>query len=120
MKIFGREPALLIATVSAGLSLLVTFGFGLSAEQAGAIVAVISAVFAAATAVLTRPIAPSAFTGLVAAVAALLAAYGLDLSAEKVGALNAVVLAGLALLTRAQVSPASPQAPATAEPPRAV
>lgn len=119
MKIFGREPALVIASLSAGLSLLVTFGFGLSAEQAGAIVAVISAVFAAATAAVTRPIAPSAFTGLVAAVAALLAAYGLELSAEKVGAINAVVLAGLALLTRGQVSPAS-SAPATAEPPRAV
>ncbi|MFE0887930.1 hypothetical protein ACFW4Q_02645 [Streptomyces rochei] len=120
MRIFGREPALLIATVSAGLSLLVTFGFGLSAEQAGAIVAVISAVFAVATAVVTRPIAPSAFTGLVAACAALLAAYGLELSTEKIGALNAVVLAGLALLTRGQVSPANPSAPATAEPPRAV
>ncbi|MFD8199964.1 hypothetical protein [Streptomyces sp. NPDC059701] len=120
MRIFGREPALLIATASAGLSLLVTFGFGLSAEQAGAIVAVISAVFAVATAIVTRPIAPSAFTGLVAAVAALLAAYGLELSTEKIGALNAVVLAGLALLTRGQVTPANPSTPATAEPPRAV
>ena len=107
MKIFGREPALLIATVSAGLSLLVTFQFGLSAEQSGAIFAVKIAVFAAATAAVTRPIAPSAFTGLVAAVAALLAAYGLELSAEKVGAINAVVLASLALLTRVQVSPAA-------------
>ncbi|MGH3584710.1 MAG: hypothetical protein ACRDQ0_00140 [Pseudonocardia sp.] len=105
MRIFGREPALIIATVSAALSLLVSFGFGLSAEQAGAIVAVISAVFAAATAVLTRPIAPSAFTGLVAAAVALLAAYGLNVSAETVGALNAVVLAVLGLLTRGQVSP---------------
>ncbi|WP_217235479.1 hypothetical protein [Streptomyces sp. AC555_RSS877] len=119
MKIFGREPALIIATVSAALSLLVTFQFGLSAEQAGAVVAVISAVFAVATAAVTRPIAPSAFTGLVAAVAALLAAYGLELSAEKVGALNAVVLAGLALMTRGQVSPASPTAPAST-PPRSV
>ena len=120
MKIFGREPALIIASVSAGLSLLVTFGFGLSAEQAGAIVAGISAVFAAVTATVTRPIAPGAFTGLVAAVAALLAAYGLDLSAEKIGAINAVVLAGLALLTRGQVSPSSPSTPAAAEPPRTV
>ncbi|MFF9285383.1 hypothetical protein [Streptomyces griseosporeus] len=120
MRIFGREPALVIATISAGLSLLVTFNFGLSAEQAGAIVAVISAVFAAATAVLTRPIAPSAFTGLVAAVAALLAAYGLELSAEKIGAINAVVLAGLALMTRGQVSPANPSPTASAEPPRTI
>ena len=111
MKIFGREPALIIATVSAALSLLVTFNFGLSAEQAGAIVAVISAVFPAATAAITPPIAPSAFTGLVAAVAALLAAYGLEFGPEKIGALNAVVLAVLGLLTRGQFSPSSPKAP---------
>ena len=111
MRVFGREPALIIAAISAGLSLLVTFNFGLSAEQAGAIVAVISAVFAASTAAITRPIAPSAFTGLVAAVAALLAAYGLELSPEKIGALNAAVLAVLALLTRVQVTPSSPSAP---------
>lgn len=105
MKIFGREPALVLAGVSAGLSLIVSFNFGLSAEQAGAIVAVGSAVFAAATAAVTRPIAPSAFTGVVAAAVALLAAYGLEVSAETVGALNAAVLAVLGLVTRGQVSP---------------
>ncbi|MFD3740451.1 hypothetical protein [Streptomyces sp. NPDC058629] len=112
MKLFGREPALVIATVSAALSLLVSFQFGLDAEQAGAIVAVISAVFAAATAVVTRPIAPSAFTGLVAAAVALLAAYGMNVSAETVGALNAVVLAVLGLMTRGQVTPAKSTTPA--------
>ena len=107
MRIFGREPALIIAALSAGLSLLVSFNFGLSAEQAGALVAVVSALFAAATAVITRPIAPSAFTGLVAAAVALLAAYGFSVSAETVGALNAVVLGVLGLVTRGQVSPTS-------------
>ena len=105
MKIFGREPALIISTLSAVLSLIVTFNIGMSGEQAGAIVAVISAAFGAITAAMTRPIAPSAFTAVVAAGAALLAAYGLDVSAETVGATNAVVLAVLALLARGQVSP---------------
>lgn len=110
MKIFGREPALIISTLSALLSLIVTFNIGMSGEQAGAIVAVTSAVFGAITAAMTRPIAPSAFTAVVAAGAALLAAYGLDVSAETVGATNAVVLAVLALLTRSQVSPKGAQA----------
>lgn len=110
MKIFGREPALIISTLSALLSLIVTFNIGMSGEQAGAIVAATSAVFGAITAAMTRPIAPSAFTAVVAAGAALLAAYGLDVSAETVGATNAVVLAVLALLTRSQVSPKGVQA----------
>lgn len=115
MRIFGREPALILATVSASLSLLVSFGFdGLSAEQAAAIVAVLSAVFAAVTAAITRPIAPSAFTGLVAAVVVLLAAYGMDVSQETVGAVNAVILAVLGLVTRGQVSPTTAPARPTA------
>lgn len=107
MRIFGREPALVIAAISAGLSLLVTFNVGLTGEQAGALVAVISGALAAVTAAMTRPIAPSAFTGLVAAAVALLAAYGFEVAPETVGALNAVVLAVLALVTRGQVSPTS-------------
>lgn len=105
MKIFGREPALIVSTISAVLSLIVTFNVGLSGEQAGATVAIISALFGAVAAAATRPIAPAAFTAVVAAGAALLAAYGLNVSAETVGATNAVVLAVLALLTRGQVSP---------------
>ncbi|WP_256727277.1 hypothetical protein [Streptomyces acidiscabies] len=57
------------------------------------------------TAAITRPVAPSAFTGLVSAGVALLAAYGLNVSAETVGSLNACVLAVLGLITRGQVSP---------------
>lgn len=108
MRIFGREPALFIAVISATLSLVVTFNVGLSSEQAGTIVALISALSAAATAVVTRPIAPAAFTGVVSAVAALLSAYGLHLSPETIGAANGLVLAVLALLTRGQVSPKAP------------
>jgi hypothetical protein len=105
MKIFGREPALIVSTLSAVLSLIVTFNVGMSGEQAGAIVAVTSAVFGAIAAALTRPIAPSAFTAVVGAGAALLAAYGLNVSAETVGTTNALVLAVLTLVTRGQVSP---------------
>lgn len=105
MKILGYEPALIVSALSASLSLIVTFNVGMSGEEAGAIVAIVSAVFGAITAALTRPIAPSAFTAVVAAGAALLAAYGLGVSAETVGATNAVVLAVLALVTRGQVSP---------------
>lgn len=105
-KPFGREPAVVTATISAGLSLVVTLGVGLSADQAGAWTAVISGAFAVVTAVLTRPVAPAAFTGLVTVTATLLAAYHFDVSGGTVAAVNGTVLAVLTLLTRGQVSPA--------------
>lgn len=105
MKIFGREPALIISATGAVLGVVVSFNVGLSAVEAGWWMALLSAGFGAAAAAATRPIAPAAFTGLVAAGAGLLTAYGFDVSAETVGSINAAVLAGLALLTRGQVSP---------------
>jgi len=111
MKIFGREPALIAAVVSAALSLVVTLGVGLTATQAGAWTAVISGVFAVVTAVLTRPVAPAAFTGLVTVVADLLGAYHFDVSAGTVAAINTTVLAVLTLLTRGQVTPATTRKP---------
>lgn len=112
-RIFGYEPTLILGVLSASLSLAVTLGVGLSADQAGAWTAVISGVFAAITAALTRPIAPSAFTGLVAVVADLLAAYHYNVSAGTVAAVNTLVVAGLTLITRGQVSPAPTAKPRT-------
>lgn len=107
-----REPALLLNTIAAVLGLIVSFGPDwLSAGQAALIIAALNAGFGVLTAVLTRPIAPAAFTAFISSLAALGAAYGLEYSQENVGALNALVLAVLALLTRAQVSPAPPSAP---------
>lgn len=113
MKFFGREPTLYIQAISAALGVAVTFGLdGLSATQAAAIVAVLTAVTTAINAALVRPVAPAAFTGLVTAAAVLLAAYGLEVAQETVGAVQVAVIAVLALLTRTQVAP-------TADVPRA-
>ncbi len=107
MKLFGREPTLVIQAFSAFLGVLVTFGVdGLSATQAAAIVAVLTAVTTAINAAAVRPVAPAAFTGLVTAVAVLVAAYGLNVSQETVGAVQVAVVGVLALLTRNQVTPA--------------
>jgi hypothetical protein len=110
--LFGVEPALILGVISAALSLVVTLGVGLSANQAGAWTAVISGVFAVITAAMTRPIAPAAFTGLVAVTADLLAAYHFNVSAGTVAAVNALVVAGLTLITRGQVSPTTAKRPA--------
>lgn len=109
-KFWGNEPAVVLGVVSAALSLLVTLGLGLSADQAAGWVAVVAAVFAIVTAWRTRPVAPALFTGLVQVAAALLAAYHFSVSAGTVGAINTLVVAALTLLTRGQVSPTTPTA----------
>lgn len=113
MKLFGREPALYLNTLSAVLGLVVTFNVGLTENQAGWIVAGVSAVLGAVAAALTRPIAVQAFTTLVATVASAVAAFGYDVAPTTTAAINGLVLAVLMFLTRGQVSPASPSAPAS-------
>jgi hypothetical protein len=106
--ILGREPALWIGFVAAVLGVLVTFNIdGLSPEQAALWVAVLHAAAGVVTAILTRPIAPGAFTAAVTALAALALGYGLQVTPELVGLLNGAMLALLALVTRGEVSPAA-------------
>lgn len=115
-KLLGTEPTLILQTVAALLGLLVTFNLnGLSAEQAGLIVAAISAVFGVINAAAVRPVAPAAFTALVGALADLVAAYGFNVSPETIGAVNATVLAVLALIFRQQVTPVAAVAPGRRE-----
>jgi hypothetical protein len=112
MKIFGREPVVVLNALAAALGLIVSLGVtGLTAEQAGAIVGIATAILGAIAAAMTRPIAPQAFTTVVAAGAVLVGTYGYEISQETVGAINMLVLAALTLLTRAQVSPSRPDAP---------
>ncbi len=103
-----REPALYLGALSSGLSLLVALGVGnLTTDQAGAVIATLSAVIGVVTAVATRPIALGVFTTLVGAGAALVTAFGLHVAPETVGAWNAAILAVVTLVVRGQVSPAA-------------
>lgn len=104
MKLFGREPALVLGVVSAALSLLVSSG-GMDKEMAVALIAAITGAFQAIAAWATRPIAPAVFTGLVTVAADLLAAFHYDLSTEVVAGLNGFALAVLMFITRGQVTP---------------
>jgi hypothetical protein len=117
MKIFGREPTLLVASLASALSVLVGFHFDwLTAEQAALIVAFTNAILGVVNALAVRPIAPAAFTYLVGAVAALAAAYGLGVSQEMVGSINALVLSVLMFLTRGQVTPIADPKPIAGAP----
>lgn len=107
MRIFGREPALWLNSLSGVLGLLVTFQIGgLTADEAGWIVASTSAVLGAIAAALTRPIAVQAFTALVATLASAVAAFGYEAAPTYVAGINAAVLSVLMFITRGQVTPA--------------
>jgi hypothetical protein len=113
MKIFGREPTVVLQAVSVTLSVVVAFGVpGLSAEQAALIIGAGSAAIGVANAVAVRPVAPSAFVAAITAGSALLAAYGLGLPQEAVGSISAAVPAVLALFVRGQVTPVTDPRPA--------
>lgn len=102
-KIFGREPAAVMAVVGGLFMFLASIGFDwLNAGQAAAITGVVSAMVLAYT---TRPIAPGVLTGLITAAVGLLAAYAIELPDEQVVLFTDLALAGFALITREQVSP---------------
>jgi hypothetical protein len=119
-KILGYEPVVVLNALAAILGLIVSLGFtGLTTDQAGAIVGVVTAVLGTIAAVLTRPIAPQAFTTLVAAGATLIATFGYHVPQNIVGAINTAALAILTLLARGQVSPTLTKPKVTLAPPAA-
>lgn len=103
--LFGREPALILGFVAAGLKLLTAFGLDVSADQQ----ALINAVLAAAVGVWLAVVAKNgawaaAIMQLAQGVMALFVGFGLDWSADKQGLVMAAVAALLALFERTQVT----------------
>lgn len=112
MKIFGREPAVIIGAIGTLITLLVSFKIpGFDAGIGAALTALITAVIIAFT---TRPIGPSLFVAVIVPAAALFYQYGVHLSDQMIAALSAVVLAGFTLFgIRPQVTPKADPAPTT-------
>lgn len=106
VKIFGREPALIIAFLAAvGIALGGLNIEWLTAGQSTAAVALVAALLMAVT---TRPIGPGLFVSAFSAGAALFAEYGTTVSEATVTAVGGVIMAGFALLgIRPQATPAA-------------
>lgn len=47
--IFGREPALILGLIAAGIALAIGFGLDISTEQVGLVMAAVTALFAVIT-----------------------------------------------------------------------
>lgn len=105
-KILGREPVVILNAVQAVLLVGVAAGLPFLTDAAvPLIVAALGAVLGAVQAVMVRPIAPAAFTGVVTAVAPLLAYYGVGVPEELVVAINGAIVAVMTLFVRGQSTP---------------
>lgn len=104
MKIFGREPSLVLGLIAAAVQLFSATLLPLTVGQQGALNAVAVAVigFATAAAVSADRAAP-AVLGVVQAVLACALAFGLALAPETQGAVMAFVTAAVSAFVRTQV-----------------
>jgi hypothetical protein len=104
VKIFGREPAMILGAIAAAIQLLSATLLPLSVEQQGVLNAVAVAVIGLVTAAaVSAEKAAPAVLGLVQAVLACALAFGLQMSPETQGAAMAFVTAMVSLFVRTQV-----------------
>lgn len=105
MKVFGREPVYILAFVAITLKLAAAYGLDVSAEQQGAIMAVLSLIVAVVTAVVLKTgAAAAAVVNLAQGVLALFLAFGLELSADQQALWMGIVEAAVALVIRKEVT----------------
>lgn len=109
MRIFGREPAVILAFIAVALKLLAGFGVDVSAEQQTLINAVLAALVGViSAAVLKNGALYAAILGLAQAAMALFVGFGLDWTAEKQALVMSVVAGALAIWERERVQPPVP------------
>jgi hypothetical protein len=105
VKIFGREPAVILALVSAAIQLLVTFGLPLSTDETASINAVAAAALGLLTAAfVARDQLVPAILGFTQAALTLGLAFGLHMSQANIGVIMAFSAAAVALFIRTQVT----------------
>lgn len=104
MKIFGREPVVILAFIAVALKLAAAYGLDVSADQQGAIMAVLSLIVAVITAVVLKNGAVgAAIINLGQGALALFLAFGLDLSADQQALWMALIESVVALWVREKV-----------------
>lgn len=112
VKIFGREPALVVSLIEAGLALLVSFGVlaGLGIrgqEELALVMAVVTSGLGVYLAYVTRDTLLGVVVGFVKAALALAAVYGLELTVEQTGSLIAFITVAIGAWQRTQTGPAA-------------
>lgn len=101
-----REPAALVGLVSGVLALLLSLNlFGLTNENVGLIMGVVTAALGVFTAWKTRDTMLGVIVGLANAAFALVAGYGFELSADTTAAAIAIVTVVAGFFQRTQTTP---------------
>ncbi|MBP2583406.1 hypothetical protein J3A78_003884 [Streptomyces sp. PvR006] len=105
MNIFGREPVYILAFLAIILKLSAAYGLDVTAEQQGAIMAVLSLAVAIATAVVLRTgAAAAAIVNFAQGLLALFLAFGLHMTAEEQALWMGAVEGAVALLIHREVT----------------
>lgn len=104
MKLFGREPALVMAFLSSLIAVISALIFPLTDEQQGALNAVVLTLFGfVAAALLAKEKFVPALVGLIKAVIAVAISFGLHMTPEVQALVLTLVSAAAALWYRPQV-----------------
>jgi hypothetical protein len=115
-KLFGRDPAMIISMIYAGVMMLSTFAVrGVDEPLAAAIQLFLTAAATAWAALQVRPMAPAVFTGVIVAGAALGARFGWDLTEVQIAGVTSFVAVVVMLVgARPQQTPVVSPAPVLA------
>lgn len=105
ITIFGREPAVVVGTITAALAVLLAFGLGISPDSYGPWVALVAALGGVITAIGTTDTLLGATVAVLEAGIVLVAVYGLTLTDQQTGALVAFVPVLFGLYQRTQTTP---------------
>ncbi|MFD5795586.1 hypothetical protein ACFWIO_19010 [Streptomyces diastatochromogenes] len=116
MKIFGREPAALLAFVAVGIKLLAAFGVGLSDDQQAVLNAVAAAAVGLIVAVMAHDALAAPLYGLAQAALALAVGFGLHWSADQQAVVLSFVQVAIAMFVRTQITAKVPAGSAAAQP----
>jgi hypothetical protein len=105
MKLFGREPVILLAFVAVALKLASAYGLDVTAEQQAVIMAVLSGIVALAEAIVLRTGAAAAtIINLAQGLLALFLGFGLEMTAEQQALWMLAVEGAVALFLRREVT----------------
>lgn len=117
MKIFGREPAVVLNLAASVVALLIVLGvLPWTNEQAALVMVAAAAVVAVGTAYYTQDVTLGVLIGLAEAVFAMLIGFGVELSTELTAAIVGVVTMAFGFFQRTQTSPAAEPSFRTPEP----